>query len=412
MRHLTPNLLRAAGAFFAWSLSYNLLAPFVPLMARQLGATPVEVGYVGAAGLLGAAVLVFPLGLISDRLGRQGVLVTAWVMSGIGMVLMAFAPTVALLIPGAFLSATALAALPSLNVLVLEETDPTKRTQVFSLFYAAGPLGLLLGSVAGAALAQSTSFSLLAIVAGGSCLISVLPLSRMEPRPKAVFSAQAEVAAASPSRAPSLSLVLVSSLAGIALLFVSLPSSFIVLFLNGPGGQDVLRTGAYSSLLGAAQLLWSFLFSVWPTPSGVLTIGSGRFRVTLSRSTLLAIAICLVANAAFGFLMPTVGAGLWALALFLRGSIYSLQSLGSALFGDVAYGGKRPTLTMTGMGIPIGIGSAVAPILGGWLYTLHPAYPFWVAGLLSAGGALTLAVTFLFARRQFDTLKSRNTAVL
>ena len=45
--------------------------PLVPLFARGLGATTVDVGMINAVFMLAAAVLALPLGLMSDRLGRK-----------------------------------------------------------------------------------------------------------------------------------------------------------------------------------------------------------------------------------------------------------------------------------------------------------------------------------------------------
>jgi len=45
--------------------------PLVPLFARRLGASTVEVGMINAAFMLAATVLSLPLGLMSDRLGRK-----------------------------------------------------------------------------------------------------------------------------------------------------------------------------------------------------------------------------------------------------------------------------------------------------------------------------------------------------
>jgi len=45
--------------------------PLVPLFARRLGASTVEVGMINAGFMLAATVLSLPLGLVSDRLGRK-----------------------------------------------------------------------------------------------------------------------------------------------------------------------------------------------------------------------------------------------------------------------------------------------------------------------------------------------------
>jgi MFS family permease len=54
--------------------------PIVPLFARRLGATTVEVGIINAGFMLTATILSLPLGLMSDRLGRKRlVLAGMWI---------------------------------------------------------------------------------------------------------------------------------------------------------------------------------------------------------------------------------------------------------------------------------------------------------------------------------------------
>jgi MFS transporter, DHA1 family, multidrug resistance protein len=45
--------------------------PLIPLFARDLGASTVDVGMINAGFMLAAAALALPLGLMSDRLGRK-----------------------------------------------------------------------------------------------------------------------------------------------------------------------------------------------------------------------------------------------------------------------------------------------------------------------------------------------------
>ena len=54
--------------------------PLVPLFARRLGASTVEVGMINAGFMLAATALSLPLGLMSDRLGRKRL-----VLAGVGI---------------------------------------------------------------------------------------------------------------------------------------------------------------------------------------------------------------------------------------------------------------------------------------------------------------------------------------
>ncbi len=64
-------LLLACGLTLVQYLGTYMRLPLVPLFARRLGASTVEVGIINAAFMLAATALSLPLGLMSDRLGRK-----------------------------------------------------------------------------------------------------------------------------------------------------------------------------------------------------------------------------------------------------------------------------------------------------------------------------------------------------
>jgi len=64
-------LLVACGLTLVQYLGAYMRLPLVPLFARNLGASTVEVGMINAGFMLAATALSLPLGLMSDRLGRK-----------------------------------------------------------------------------------------------------------------------------------------------------------------------------------------------------------------------------------------------------------------------------------------------------------------------------------------------------
>ncbi len=67
----TTLLWICCGVAFGGFLGSHMRLPVVPLYARSLGADTVLVGIINSAFLLMAALLSFPLGMMSDRLGRK-----------------------------------------------------------------------------------------------------------------------------------------------------------------------------------------------------------------------------------------------------------------------------------------------------------------------------------------------------
>ncbi len=414
------NLLLAAVSFFLWSASYNLIAPFLPLLARELGATSVQMGLVGSIGMLGAATLVFPISVLSDRVGRRPALVLGWVASAAGMFIMWPARSWAGLLPGVFLSMAAVAALPTLNALALEELPAPRRARGFALLYAAAPLGTLLGSAVSGFLGTLVGLQASTAVAG-ACLLGatlvLLPITERRPA-GADETATAGAAAsgrpggstgpggpggpgerggpggsaATDGRQPGgILLALFSVMSAGALFLMGLPGSFIVPYVKEVSRVSLVLAGLAVSVLSGAQLAWSLLFSTWPRFSGRVRVGRGRTELELSRATLQAITVCLAANALFGLLLPSGLAAAAVVALVLRGSQFALQSLGSALMGDVVPVGPGLSTRLTTLSVALGVGAAAAPVAGGWLYGIRPALPFWVMAAAAAVGAVLLA---------------------
>src|SRR4030066_545567 len=57
--------------------------PLVPLFASDLGATTVQVGMINTGFMVAAALLSLPLGLVSDRLGRNRLILSGMAISGL-----------------------------------------------------------------------------------------------------------------------------------------------------------------------------------------------------------------------------------------------------------------------------------------------------------------------------------------
>ncbi len=67
--------------------------PLVPLFARNVGASTVQVGMINAGFMLSAALLSLPLGLMSDRLGRKRLILAGMAVSCLTSVLLLVATT-------------------------------------------------------------------------------------------------------------------------------------------------------------------------------------------------------------------------------------------------------------------------------------------------------------------------------
>lgn len=389
MLFFSRNLRLAAAAFLLWSLAYNLAGPLLPLLAQQLGARPWQVGMVGAAVNLGAVLLILPISALSDRYGRRTALLTGWAGSAIGTLLMSLAHSWMALLPGAFFCMAAIAGLPALNALALDELPSSLRARGFSLLYMAAPLGALGGSALGGLLGSVLGLRAATAIAGISSLLATLVLLPISERPAPLHTSPEQPASGRNFRA-ALPKLLFAVAAAIGFLLLSLTGNFLVPYLRDVAHHSLEAAGLFTSLLAAAQVAWSLLFAGWPRRTDRVQIGPPGLGLSFPAGPLQAIGVCLAANAVFGLLLPMGHLTTTLSAILLRGSQFALQPLGAALLGEVVQDGPGLTSRLTLFSGIVGLGAVGGPVVGGWLYGHAPAFPFWATGVSAAAGALLL----------------------
>lgn len=384
------SLLYASLSYLAWSIANNLVQPYLPLVATRLGASAVQVGYIGSAGLVGAALMVFPLSQIADRFGRFVALNTAWVISVFGGFLIAVAANITTLMLGVFLSMAVVASLPILTLVAVQQLSGDKRVRGMAIFYLGNPLGILVGSYLGGILSNWIGFRevrMLSAICLTVSLITLWFLRSLVPE----HGLLTRVHATKPSR----SLIVLALLASGLSLLLALPTHFDLLYLSEVHHMSLAVLAVFSALIGASQFLWSFLFTRWPNRAGEVRLRLYTFEWVFERVTVVSILTILVANTLYGYLMTTSSPWVEGLAILLRGSRYSLQFLGSAVFVGLAQSERLSVTYWTSLSAIVAVGMAVAPILGGLLYNIFPALPFWVCGF---GCFLGVIVTVFFMR--------------
>lgn len=133
-------------AFFTDSILYYLLVPLLPHYAKTLDLSQMEVGLL--FGVYAAAILAgtWPLGRLSDRIGRRRPFL--WGLLGLGAttLLFAFASSYPLLLLARVLQGLAAAATWTSGLALLAEGYPSERRgQAMATAFAAANVGVLLG---------------------------------------------------------------------------------------------------------------------------------------------------------------------------------------------------------------------------------------------------------------------------
>lgn len=385
-------------SLFLWSTAYNMVLPFLPLTAAALGAAPAQVGLVQGVAYAGAALALLPAGWLADRYTRRSALFGMWTIGAIGTLLMATAESWRGMLPWAFLMLAGAGAMPALAALAAEVAPVLGRRRTLSVVFAAAPGGLLVGSSIGGLMAEAWGMKPLFVAAAAITIVAMLPLLLVADRASVAPGA----VGADPGGAEGghlARLMLVAVPAGFAYAMLALPSGFLTPYLRDVVGLSLAGTGITNAQLAVGQLAWSGLFAVWPGEMGRIQVTIGPVRgLQFGRGTLLALMVCLGANAVFGFVFTAGGAALVVLALLLRGALFSLQPLGMALVSEMTGTGTGLTGRFSLLALVMGAAAAVAPVVSGLLYAVHPAGPFVVASLAAAVGVAALLVVRVMAR--------------
>lgn len=363
----------------------TLMMGFVaPLLTRQWGLHPADIGKLFAIGYLGAIVGALVLGPLADRIGRKPMLIAALLLAAVATGACGLVTTPGMLLPLRFIAGVALGgALPAVVTLTAEHARPERRAGTVTMMYIGYPMGAVVGGAVTAALLH-VGWPAIFLGTGIVCLLA----------------------------------------AGVA---ATLPESLGRNNAERPEVRPVWREQFADGRLGPALLLWIGLFSTllltyflvsW-TPSIIVAQG-GSPKVAALGAVLLNLGGCVGALATapvvnrYGPFRPVAAlAACGAIFIALLGQAGSLPLVMLLLFatGVCALGAQLnfPAMTVmlfpphvrsTGTGSTVGfgrIGSIVGPLLGGVLIAAD--LPWSSLFLVATVPALVAAATIFAASR-------------
>lgn len=168
---------------YAFGFIDRLTAGFFALVGTlyfrsALGASPGMTGLLLGYFFVPFALLQFPFGILSDRIGRVAPIVAGSALYGIGVALVGVAPNVPA-VAGAMLAVGVLGALmaPATMALVTDLSGVDRRGVAMAGFNVFGSIGFLVGIVGGGLVADVLGFGTAFLAAGGvEVLLAVLAL--------------------------------------------------------------------------------------------------------------------------------------------------------------------------------------------------------------------------------------------
>lgn len=172
-----------AVAFCCYVGSYMRI-PVVPLYARSLGASTVQVGMINSAFLLMAGLLSFPLGMLSDRLGRKLLAAAGASILACSSFLLCFSRTPVQMFWIYIFFGLGLAAFgPTTMSLVVDFSPPTHLGRSYGWYTTALYTGMSFGPALGGYTAQARGYSFVFLIAGIVLLLALFGLILFLPSP-------------------------------------------------------------------------------------------------------------------------------------------------------------------------------------------------------------------------------------
>jgi len=133
-------------AIFSTTISKN---PVLPLFSEALGAGDAVIGFIAAVSPLAGILFSFPVGVLSDHLGRKKLLVTAGAVFLLAPVLYLFIADPLWLIPVRFFHGTATAILGPVVSAVIAERFPDTKGEMLGQYASATLIGRSIAPLAG-----------------------------------------------------------------------------------------------------------------------------------------------------------------------------------------------------------------------------------------------------------------------
>ena len=166
-------------------LGFGLVIPFLPGIARRLGAGDFMATMPGAVFSIMQFLFIPIWGRLSDRVGRRPVLLWSIAASAIGMAMLGFAPTLIWLFVARIWSGIATANIAVAQAYIADVTTPERRARGMAIVGISFGLGFIFGPFIGGELSRFHPFGregmLPPLVAAGLSTINLMMAFRTLP---------------------------------------------------------------------------------------------------------------------------------------------------------------------------------------------------------------------------------------
>lgn len=173
-----------AVGFVAYGSYAMCRSPLLPLLARDLGAAPAEIGLVVAASTITGVLLKLPAGVWSDVLGRGPLLMTSAVVFAVMPFSYLAVAGLGMLITVRFVHGSATAIMgPVMSATISDVAPPSRRATWLSTYATVQGAGQALAPVVAGAMIARGRYDLAFLTAGVIGTVTPLLLARLPPGP-------------------------------------------------------------------------------------------------------------------------------------------------------------------------------------------------------------------------------------
>ena len=372
---------------FIYLVGFGIIIPIIPILSRDFGATPLQVGLLLAV-YSGMQFFFSPFwGKLSDRFGRRPILIFCLAGEGFSYLLFAYARSLEVLFLARIFAGFFGASLSTASAYISDITPPHERSKGMALIGAAFGLGFVVGPALGGGLALwgqhispekhfDTSFA--ALWVAGICFANfVFSLKYLKESLKiSGHSAAAEKKKrfslmfhyfSVPTVGPLMTVFMLSSLA------MSSMEATLILFMGERFHWDVKQVS-----FGFAYIGLIIVFTQGFLVRRLLPLWGERKVLRLGLFFL-----------AIGLAGIAVAHDVYSMAVTM-----TFLSLGNGLSNPATLGGISLLVDPREQGAAMGVtqsmsslGRILGPVLGGFLYGwVAITAPFWASGLLAISG--------------------------
>ncbi len=361
----------SVSAFIEWGGATSVL-PLLPIYLRHRGASPALVGITMSAFFAAALLVQYPLGRLSDRIGRRKIQAAGLVTFALASVLFAFigSPVAALLLRG--LQGAGAGIVDVANLATIAETVPERyRGRAYGSFYGARNVSMAIGPFFGG-LAGIGGMRWLFVGAAVAAMAAITPILLAVPARRVV-----------PIRTttgPRTALWRNRSFGGVAVAFVGV--GLVIGVYEVCWSLLLQLRGATNWEIGVSWTLFAIPFAIISLPAGWLVDHFDRRYL---------VAVAMVGSGSFAITYPflhsvalLVGLGCFEASLVALGAPAESSQLAHSVPPDEfgrAQGAAASVQTAA---------TAVAAAVAGTLFAIHPWVPFVGAGVAMYLGVLVL----------------------